>query len=460
MAVVKFIASKRLQSRAGMAFILSYCSKEKKTMHDGKKLVSGVNCLSSSAYSEFMNTKLLYGKATDRMFYHLFQSFPKEETITPETAHGIALKLAEHFEGYEVLVGTHSDRDHIHSHFIINSVNADAGYKYHPDKDEIQRLRDKSDELCRQYGLSICEPKKSKTQSLSSREYRSAAKGQSWKLQLAIQIDEAMKYAKSKENFIEIMEAEGYKIKWTDTRKNITYTTPEGKKCCDDKLHEEKYLKGSMEDEFRIRQILCGIEKTSDRTIENGIQDRAVSDGFGAELERNNRLASGGDRHDETASREAKHAVDGAKDRGLYEPTTGLSDRVHQHHDRGSSGMPAEESADAGSVSTENEYGINRLYREDENGNSEFILTGWEDERSVFTEYISAERRDEAFFQAAVSGFADTLGLIGSGISLVVEAGSIIRNDHPVEDCTTMKQPNSRKRKKNQDHGGPVMGGM
>ena len=65
------------------------------------------------------------------LFYHMVQSFPKGEEINPLTAHAAALKLAEYYEGYEVLVCTHTDREHIHSHFLINSVNFDTGKKLH-----------------------------------------------------------------------------------------------------------------------------------------------------------------------------------------------------------------------------------------------------------------------------------------------------------------------------------------
>lgn len=233
-----------MQSRQGLASILAYCKQDKKTLYDGRKLVSGVNCVAESAFNEMMNTKIQYRKTDGRMYYHLFQSFHPDEPITPETAHEIALKFAqEQFKGYEVLVATHIDREHIHSHFILNSVSAETGLKYHPDKNEIQRLRDYSDNLCRKYGLSVVIPKQPKVKQMSAREYRSADKGQSWKLQLAIAVDEAMKYATSKEHFISLMENEGYEVKWTAERKSITYTTPNGMKCRDNKLHEEKFLR-------------------------------------------------------------------------------------------------------------------------------------------------------------------------------------------------------------------------
>jgi len=78
-------------------------------------------------------------------------------------------------------------------------------------------------------------------------------------MQLINTIDTCMRYATSKEMLINMMESKGYSVKWTDSRKNITYTTPSGKKCRDDRLHEEKYLKEMMEFELRIRnQIITG----------------------------------------------------------------------------------------------------------------------------------------------------------------------------------------------------------
>ena len=242
MATVKFLPERKMQTRAGLSSILNYCQKEKKTRHGDRQLVTGINCLPASAYREFVSTKLFYRKDNGRMFYQLLQSFSPDEAITPETAHEIAVKFAsEQFQGYEVLVATHVDREHIHSHFIINSVNSDTGNKYHADKDEIQKLRNASDKLCLEYGLTVVVPVRREVKPMSTAEYRSADKCQSWKVALAIAIDDAMQYAKSKQNFIEIMEESGYQVRWSDERKAITYTTPNGKKCRDFKLHEPKY---------------------------------------------------------------------------------------------------------------------------------------------------------------------------------------------------------------------------
>ena len=79
---------------------------------------------------------------------------------------------SEQFQGYEVLVATHVDKAHIHSHFIINSVNSDTGNKYHADKDEIQKLRNASDKLCLEYGLTVVEPVHREVKPMSAAEYQ------------------------------------------------------------------------------------------------------------------------------------------------------------------------------------------------------------------------------------------------------------------------------------------------
>ena len=86
-ATVKFIAGKKMQTRNGLSALLKYCMQEKKTLFNGRKLVSGINCVVGSAFTEMINTKMQYGKTDGRMFYHLIQSFHPDENITPEKAH-------------------------------------------------------------------------------------------------------------------------------------------------------------------------------------------------------------------------------------------------------------------------------------------------------------------------------------------------------------------------------------
>ena len=94
-AVVTIIARKKTQTRQGLWGLLHYCMQDRKTMYNGRKLVTGVNCVAQSAFNEMVNTKLQYRKTSGRQYYHIMQSFHPDESITPETAHEIALRFAE-----------------------------------------------------------------------------------------------------------------------------------------------------------------------------------------------------------------------------------------------------------------------------------------------------------------------------------------------------------------------------
>ena len=257
MAIVHFVNYKRgTQSRAAMRGVMLYVMQEKKTAWDGAPLVSGINCQPQSVYDDFLNTKLLYHKDGGVMFYHMVQSFPKGEMIDPRQAHEAARRLAEYFDGCEVLVCTHVDREHIHSHCVINSVNFETGKKLHMAKEQIQELMRRNDMICQEMGLPVFEVTAQQARGMGGAEYHTALKGQSWKLRLMNTIDECMKYAADKDAFVSLVASEGYAVRWESGRKYITYTTPDGMKCRDNKLHEEKYCKEAMEHEFRIRAKL------------------------------------------------------------------------------------------------------------------------------------------------------------------------------------------------------------
>ena len=257
MAIVHFVNYKKgTQSRAAMRGVMLYVMQEKKTAWDGVPLVSGVNCQPQSVYDDFLNTKLLYHKDGGVMFYHMVQSFPKGAAVDPQQAHEAARRLAEYFDGCEVLVCTHVDREHIHSHCVINSVNFETGKKLHMAKEQLQELMRRNDMICQEMGLPVFDAPTQQARGMSGAEYHTALKGQSWKLRLANTIDDCMRYAADKDAFVSLMASEGYAVRWESGRKYITYTTPDGLTCRNNKLHEEKYCKEAMEHEFRIRAKL------------------------------------------------------------------------------------------------------------------------------------------------------------------------------------------------------------
>ena len=346
---------KGTQTRGCMKSVMRYVSQLSKTRWEGQQLVSGIGCQPETAFDEFLSTKLLHHKDGGVMFYHMVQSFPKGADVDPRAAHEAARRFAGYFEGCEVLVCTHVDREHIHSHCIINSVNFETGKKVHIADKQIQELRVCNDQICEELGLPKFQRDEQKhSRGMSNAEYYTAVKGESWKFELMRVIDDCMRYAGNREEFLALLRAEGYSAAWTDSRKNITYTTPDGRKCRDSKLHIEKYLKENMETEFGYRtendntRNVDAAQKADGRGATAGTQ----RDGHGAELER--------------AARNAGQAVSAA-------------DAV----ERGSENAP-----DAGGRTDriERDAGEYRKIRE----------TGWEPEREVFFQLQGADREYEA----------------------------------------------------------------
>ena len=334
-----------------MKSVMRYVSQLSKTLWDGQQLVSGIDCQPETAFDEFLSTKLLHRKDGGVMFYHMVQSFPKGANVDPRTAHDAARQLAGYFEGCEVLVCTHTDREHIHSHCIINSVNFETGRKVHMADEQIQELRVCNDQICEELGLpKFQRDGHRQSHGMSNAEYYTASKGESWKFELMRVIDECMRCAGNREEFLVLLRSEGYNATWTDGRKNITYVTPDGRKCRDNKLHIEKYLKENMEAEFGYRtendntRNVDAAQKADGRGTTAGTQ----RDGHGAELERDTQNAA----RSVSAADAAGRGLENAPDAG------GRTDRIER---------------DAG------EY---RKIRE----------TGWEPEREVFFRLQGADR--------------------------------------------------------------------
>ncbi|WP_295117915.1 relaxase/mobilization nuclease domain-containing protein [Ruminococcus sp.] len=226
MPIIHFINNKT-QTAGGMKNVLNYVSRKEKTVSEDKRFVTGVNCSPETALDEMTATKNLYHKTDGRLYYHLVQSFPSGYEIEPELAHKIAVELAEKaFNKYEVVVATHIDREHIHSHLVLNSVSFEDGKKYHSNKESVEELMKLSDEICQRYGVHVLDTPKKKVNKdiLSDSEYRSAKRGESFKWELMNVINQVMKQAKSKKQFCYLMKQQGYDVRWEDNRKYITYT--------------------------------------------------------------------------------------------------------------------------------------------------------------------------------------------------------------------------------------------
>ncbi len=282
----------RGRGRGALGGVLRYTQQDEKTLWEGQRLVTGWNCTVQSVLSEMRLTKEQYRKTDGRQYYHFVQSFAETDDLTPQEAHAIALELVQReFPNFEVLVATHIDTDHLHSHLVVNSVSFQDGHKLHQSAADLQAHRMASDEICAAHHLETLPPpqKQVKRKRMSSREYRSASKGESWKFRLMNTIDQCMRYAATREEFISLMESEGYQVRWERSRRCITYTTPTGMKCRDDRLHDVKYTKEVMEHEFRIRAaIVHGRVEAEERSAadthpgrsqQGGVAGTAVSAG-------------------------------------------------------------------------------------------------------------------------------------------------------------------------------------
>ena len=346
---------KGTQSRGCMKGVMRYVAQENKTLWNGEQLISGTGCQPETAFDEFLSTKLLHHKDGGVMFYHMVQSFPKGADIDSRTAHEAARQLAGYFEGCEVLVCTHTDREHIHSHCIINSVNFETGKKVHMADEQIQELRIRNDQICEELGLpKFQKDEQRQSRGMSNAEYYTASKGESWKFELMRVIDECMRYAGNRDEFLALLRSEGYDATWTDSRKNITYITPDGRKCRDSKLHMMKYLKENMEAEFGYRT-----ENDNTRNVDaaqkadgRGTAGGDGRDGHGAELE--------------GAARNAGQAVPAA-------------DAVGCRHEN-----------------TSDEAGSTERLDRDADERGRIRKTGWEPEREVFFQLQGADREYEA----------------------------------------------------------------
>ena len=232
MAVVKFIAS-----GCPMNNIFPYVMRDEATK---RKLIDGIMCSPETALEEFRFVKSRFGKEEGRQYYHIVQSFSPDDPLSPETAHEIGMKFAEYFNGYQAVVATHINTGHIHNHIILNSVNYETGYKFHQSRDEMLEAKKYSNELCREYGLSVTEEKC---------RYGDTPQ---WKQYLKGFIDLALETSRDRESFIRKMNLHGYGVRWENGHKYVTFTTPEGYKCRDNKLFDDRYLKCNMEIYFAM----------------------------------------------------------------------------------------------------------------------------------------------------------------------------------------------------------------
>lgn len=210
--------------------VLKYAENDEKTIDKNEKTmyVTGVNCNRKTAYEEMSAVQKRFDKTTGNIAYHAYQSFKTGE-VSPELAHEIGVKLAKQmWSEYQVLVATHFNTGTYHNHFVINSVNMFTGKKFNCNKGAYYHFRELSDELCREYGLTVIDNPKGKT---PRSIYFAEKRGEPTKYNLMRNaIDDAMEMCVNYNQFKKVMFKKGYIINDDYNRKYPTIRSINDKK--------------------------------------------------------------------------------------------------------------------------------------------------------------------------------------------------------------------------------------
>ena len=267
MAVNKTI-NKRTNTHGAMRNCIEYVLRQDKTS-ELLTYITGPYCHNEInydlVYRTFLEEKKMWNKDTGRMYAHNIISWHKDEQITPEQAFEFGKEFAENwFSGFQTLVAVHKDKDHIHCHLVTNSVSYEDGRKLHNTKKDLERMKQFTNQMCRERGLTVAEKgkhfdgsqiEKGEVIAWSKDKYnlfRQQVKD-SFVADCAMAVLKALENCISKEKFIEKMKQFGWNVNWTEKRKHITFQNQEGKKVRDSNLFKTFHLdisKEGLENEF------------------------------------------------------------------------------------------------------------------------------------------------------------------------------------------------------------------
>ena len=401
---------------------------DKTQLNEQVKLVSGHNCVPELAQKSFLATQALYsaeqemrlGKGKNNIrFYQYVQSFSLNDNITPEQAHNIGMQFVkEFFPKHEVLVATHLDNGQYHNHFVINATSFVDGSKLHMNKFSLAKMRQLNDEICVAHGLKVLEPYDPRQPSinLGQREYRAQQRGHSWKFELLGVITQLMKKCGSKKEFIRKLKEKGYTVRWEPQQKTMTYTCPNGMKVRDNKLHDIRFMKEAMENEFRIReQYLEQIARLAKAGGGGNSRDTVPADSL---CDTQRPLGA-----DDFAARAADRVSGKAVPGNEANANSAGNDELHQLHYAG-----------FGADDNQTDFGGERA-----------APTGWEESRRVYFKSVIAVVRGQtgdvqnnryAEQEAETlldSSAVDIGGAVGAGLGAVITLAEMSESDDPEE---------------------------
>ena len=282
MAVNKTI-NKRTNTHGAMRNCIEYVLRQDKTS-ELLTYITGPYCHNEInydlVYRTFLEEKKMWNKDTGRMYAHNIISWHKDEQITPEQAFEFGKEFAEKwFSGFQTLVAVHKDKDHIHCHLVTNSVSYEDGRKLHNTRKDLERMKQLTNQMCRERGLTVAEKgkhfdgsqiEKGEVIAWSKDKYnlfRQQVKD-SFVADCAMAVLKALENCISKEKFIEKMKQFGWNVNWTEKRKHIIFQNQDGKKVRDSNLSKTFYLdisKEGLENEFNrnYERVRAEAERTN-----------------------------------------------------------------------------------------------------------------------------------------------------------------------------------------------------
>ena len=214
--------------KQALADVIAYAVDEDKT--EQFFYTTGINCSVEFARDQFNATKIRFGKIGGNVAYHAYQSF-REGEVTPDEAHAIGVQLARELWGdrFQMVVATHVNTKCTHNHIVINSVSFKDGLKFHDCKDTYRQLKEASDRICLERGLSVVENPKGK--GVNQYVYKMEKAGMPTRYNVARQaIDEAVSLSLNIEEFKYELSKRGYNYRFDPQRKYWTITPPDGRK--------------------------------------------------------------------------------------------------------------------------------------------------------------------------------------------------------------------------------------
>ena len=228
----------------GLKEVLAYTTQGYKT--NEKEYITGINCDPKTCLKQMMNTKLSYNKMDGRLAFHAVQSFKPGE-VTPEECHALGVQLAKQMWGnrFEVVVSTHLDKEHLHNHFVVNSVSWVDGKKYDNRKADIDHFRELNDAICKEHGLSIIENPNEKAMNYG--EWNAEKQGGIYfRKTIRYDVDTVLSYSRTLDQFKDGLEEIGYVVSLTG--KHWTLKHPQSKrtfrfyKLTRDNRYDEEHL--------------------------------------------------------------------------------------------------------------------------------------------------------------------------------------------------------------------------